>query len=270
MKKILPINTAGKYIFMLMSMIIVLAPACKKDKTTNQGNVTAATSLRLVHSSYNNNATPADLYVDDVKLTTGGAVAFSNASSYYPLTNGSRKISAKTNTGAVLADTTLNIADGIQYSFFIKDRLWTNATNITTTLKTGLIAVADNNTTAPDAGTAKVRFVNMSSQPLNAPLGLLTFLQVNTVGSTAATTTLTQALGLKLFSSDYASLPASSVTFRVYGATSAAALLDPVNTVDLTASLEAGKLYTLYAVSTQYTVKTATKSPLALKLVANN
>jgi len=260
-----------KCTFMLASMIIVLASSCKKDKTSAQANVTAATGLRLVHSSYISNTTPVDLYVDDVKLTSSGAVAFSNASSYYPLTSGSKKISAKTNTGTVLADTTINIMDGTQYSFFIKDRLWTNTvTTVTAPLKTGLIAVADNNTSVPDAGTAKVRFVNMSSQPLNSSLGLLTFLQINPAGGTTATTTLTQTLGLNVFSSTYASFTAGSVTFRVYGATSAAALLDPVNTADLTATLEAGKLYTLYAVSTQYTVKTPTKSPLALKLVVNN
>lgn len=249
-----------------------LLSACKKDKTSaSEQTVPAATGLRLVHSSYVSNATPVDLYVDDAKLTASGAISFFNASGYFPLTAGSRKISARTTAGVVVADTIINIVDGKQYSFFIKDRSWVDpVTTVVSTLKTGLAGIVDNSTSAPLDGMAKVRFVNTSSLPLNASLAQLTFVQIKPADSVPATVTITQTLSGLLVGSEYASFPAGQITIRTYGATSSGAVLDPTYNVEITTTLEAGKLYTLFAVSTPYTIKTLTKAPYAVKLLTNN
>ncbi len=268
--EIFSIKPNRKVSILSLTAILLLTTSCKKEKDQpEEDRVQAQTSIRLVHGSYLSNAIPADLYLDDVKLTTS-AVAFSNASVYYPATSGSRKIVAKNAAGTVLADTIINIADGSQYSFFIKDRSWLNEGTVKR-FKTGLIPVVDNNTAPPIAGMAKVRFVNANSQPLNVLLGSLTFLLVNPGVNGETTTTITQSLGYSYnpMESEFSNFNAGETKFRVHGATSSN-LFDPIYKTDLTATLEPGKLYTVYATSTEFTVNTTSKSPLKLTIVASN
>jgi hypothetical protein len=242
----------------------LLLSSCEKDAPEEE-LIKAQTSLRLVHSSYNSRASAADLYVDDVKLNTSAALQYLNSTSYFPIASGSRKISVKHAGGTMVADTTINIGEGKQYSLFIKDRSYvTEGTLETVPLNTHITAVVDNSTSAPAEGKAKVRFVNMSSMPLNTVNNHMTFLTVNPAGSSAPTTVITQTLGLDLrtFASEYSSYDAGQITFRAQSVSPAI--------VDLTTTLEAGKLYTLYVVSTEFTVKTPTKSPIALKIIPNN
>jgi hypothetical protein len=266
-------RTVRKSLLFMSLALVFLASSCKDDDDDAEPLVTAATGIRLIHGAYLTATTPADLYIDDVKVTTSGTIMFPNASAYYPLATGSRKLVAKSATGTILADTTLNVADGTQYSLFIRDRSFVNpTTTLVEVLKRGLVPVPDNNTTVPAAGTAKVRFVNMSSQPINAFLMVQSFLLVNPTGSVSPTTALTQGLGVgnAVLFSDYISFPAGAVTLRVHGAVTATNFYDTTNTTDLTTTLQPGKLYTVYATSTQYTVRTPTKSPLTLNIVANN
>jgi hypothetical protein len=244
--------------------------SCKDDKDeVSPSNISLPTGVRLVHSSFKNSATPVDLFIDDTKATTSNTVANQAVSSVYALSAGSHKITAKTGTGTVVADTTLTIADATQYSFYIKDRAWTTGT-VTAALKTGFVAVPDNNTTAPDAGMAKIRFVNSGSGPLNGPTGSFTFSRVAFSGYTTAATVLTQSLGTangKMYS-EYVSLAAGTYTFRLNPA-SATAVIDPLIFWEVTFTLEAGKLYTGFGTSTQYTVKTPSKSPVWLTIIPN-
>ncbi len=240
--------------------------SCEKDKDEpGEDIINAATSMRLVHSSYLSSIlSTVNLYVDDVKLNTDGPIVFPGASGYFPATSGSRKIEVKDLSGASIADTLINIVEGKQYSLFIKDRSWIDETSlIVTPLKSGLIAVTDNNTIAPVAGKAKVRFVNASSQPINSTVGRITFSRLTVLGNTTFVTPITQTLGLDntTFSSDYSTEDAGLVSFRAASANS--------NVIDLTTTLEAGKLYTLYVVSTEFTVKTPTKSPISLIMLEN-
>ncbi|ACU02570.1 DUF4397 domain-containing protein [Pedobacter heparinus] len=270
MKKLsLRIESAPRSLSIKSTLLLMLAIAssvisCKKEKDAGEEQIKAATSIRLVHSSFLTSTSTADLFVDDVKLNSGGAITFSGASAYFPATAGSRKIVVKNAAGVSLADTVLTISDGRQYSLFLKDRSWADAvTQIVSPLKSGLIPVIDNNTGIPAKGKAKIRFVNMSSQPLNSLAAQITFSRLDKVGSTTVSTTLTQTLGADAltFSSDYTTEEAGEITIRALGANS--------NTVDLTTTLEADKLYTFYVVSTQYTVKTPTKSPISLIVVQN-
>ncbi|WP_316812702.1 DUF4397 domain-containing protein [Pedobacter heparinus] len=254
-----------KSTLLLMLAIASSVISCKKDKDNpTEEHIKAATSIRLVHSSYLTSAATADLFVDDVKLNAGGPVTFAGASAYFPATAGSRKIVVKDAAGLSLADTVLTISDGQQYSLFLKDRALVDEVSlIVKPLKRGLVPVVDNNTSAPASGKAKIRFVNMSSQPLNSLAAPITFSRLTKVGNTTVATALTQTLGLDLltFSSDYTTQDAGEITIRALGASS--------NTIDLTTTLEADKLYTFYVVSTQYTVKTPTKSPISLIVVQN-
>lgn len=240
--------------------------SCKKANENPEDEfIKAATSVRLVHSAYLNNTSAVDLYVDNVKINTGGPLAFSGASAYFPATPGSKKIEIKDVAGTLMTDTVLNILEGRQYSLFIKDRsIVDELTTDITPLKTGIISVVDNNTSAPVSGKAKVRFVNMSSQVLNTTAAYVTFSVLNRVGNTTLGTIVTHTLGsdFQTFSSDYSTQDAGPITFRAQGAGN--------NIIDLTTTLEADKLYTLYVVSTEYMVKTPTKSPIALKIILNN
>lgn len=245
--------------------------SCKKDRHQDTpSRVTVATGVRLVHSSFKNSATPVDLFIDDTKVTTNGTVAYLDASTVYPVSAGSHKISAKTSTGTVVADTTINIADATQYSFFIKDRAWVVSSTITTVLKTGFVAVPDNNTTPPD-GMAKIRFVNASSAGLNAPAGSLSFSWVTVTGNLITSSIITQSLGLSntRMYSEYTAVEPGTYTLRV-NASTASAVLDAVAQYETTVTVEADKLYTAFGTSTQYTVKTPSKSPLMLVVKANN
>lgn len=251
-------------ILVLMAAALLL-PSCEKDEDTPKEElIKAQTSLRFLHSSYKFNTSPVDLYVDDVKLNTSGALQFSNSTTYFPVASGSKKISVKHAGGTIVADTTINIADGKQYSLFIKDRSFVaEGTLEIVPLNTHVVAVVDNSTSAPAEGKAKVRFVNMDSMPLNSINGHMTFLTVNPAGSSAPTTVITQTLGqdLRTFGSEYSSFDAGQITFRAQSVSPSIA--------DLTTTLEAGKLYTLYVVSTGEIVKTPTKSPILLKIIAN-
>lgn len=254
-----------KSTILLMLAIASSVISCKKDKESpGEALIKAETSIRLVHSSFLTSTATADVFVDDVKLNAGGSVSFSGASAYFPTTSGSRKIVVKDAAGVSLADTVLTILDGRQYSLFLKDRSWADpVTQAISPLKSGLIPVIENNTSAPVSGKAKIRFVNMSSQPLNSLAAHLTFSRLTKVGNTTTATTLTQLLGADAitFSSEYTTQDAGEITIRAVGANS--------NTVDLTTTLAADKLYTFYVVSTQYTVKTPTKSPISLIVVQN-
>jgi hypothetical protein len=264
--KCLQSNAVGKTVVFIVMAGVLLITSCKKDDDTPAEDfIKAQTSLRLIHSSYISSASAVDLYVDDVKLNTSAAVQFSNPTSYFPLSSGSRKISVKSAGGFVVADTIINIRDGQQYSLFIKDRSSiTEGTLAVVVLKTHLVPVVDNSTSAPAAGKAKVRFVNMSSQPLNSTQSPMTYYIVNPAGSPTATTVITQALGgdSRTFGSEYSSFDAGQITFRAQS-------VSP-SIVDLTTTLEAGKLYTIYTVSTEHTVRTPTKSPISLKVLVNN
>lgn len=256
------LSTASLFII----AIAILITSCKKDKEEpGEDTIKAATSLRLVHSSYQSSlSSTVDLYVDDVKLNTDGPIAFPAASGYFPAVSGSRKIVVKDASGTSIADTVINIVEGNQYSLFVKDRSYVDETSLVVIpLKNGLIPVTDNNTSAPAAGKAKVRFVNTSSQPINSTAGRITFSRLTVSGNTTFVTPITQTLGLDntIFSSDYSTEDAGEIRFRAAGANS--------NVIDLTATLEAGKLYTLYVVSTEFIVKTPTKSPISLIMVEN-
>lgn len=272
--------------FTLFALVAVLSiTSCKKDDEAPANVVEAPTSIRFVNSTFlrspfspgnTPDMSPIDLYVDNVKITTS-SIAFSNVSAYFPATSGSKKIEVKSGS-TLIADTVLNIIDGRRYTLFIKDRSWQYPENTTTTpptpitvvhLKRAIIPVIDNNTSAPAAGQAKVRFINMSSLPLNVFQSSITFLRVNAPGSPTPTTVLTQSLGNNILGSDFSALDAGSVTFRAHGANSSA-ILDATYMTELTTTLEAGKLYTVYVMSTENVVKTITKSPILLKIVENN
>ncbi|MDQ7948541.1 MAG: DUF4397 domain-containing protein [Pedobacter sp.] len=261
----------GKLILGSLALFaIVSLSSCKdNDDESKPKNVTAATGMRLVHSSFKNSATPVDIFIDDTKANTSATIAYLGASPIYPLSAGSHKIVAKTNTGTVVADTTMTIADATQYSFFIKDRAWTTGT-VTAALKTGFVAVPDNNTTAPDAGMAKVRFVNASSGPLNGPTGTMNFSKVTIIGNLLTSTVITQSLGVgnSRMYSEYMMLEPGTYTFRVNPA-SPTAVIDAVNFWEINVTVEADKLYTCFATSTASTVKTPSKSPVWLTMIPN-
>lgn len=264
---VLQFFTKGKSLLLILTAMASIVTSCKKDdEAPVEDLIKASTSLRLVHSSYRSSASAVDLFVDDAKLNASTPLQFSNSSNYFPMSSGSRKITVKSVSGTTLADTVINIGDGKQYSLFIKDRSWLTegAAPTVVPMNTHLIAVVDNSTSAPSSGKAKVRFVNMDSMPLNTTNGWMTYLTINPLGSPTPSTVITQNLGqdLRTFGSEYSSFDAGQITFRAQS-------ISP-SIVDLTTTLEAGKLYTLYVTSTEHLIRTPTKSPISLRILVNN
>ncbi len=135
-----------------------------------------------------------------------------------------------------------------------------------------IIISDDNNVSVPDAGTAKVRFVNASTTGASiysSSSPAATFLKVNAPGSAALTDFLTY--NLTNIASDFLTLNAGSMEFRA----TVLNTLGTAITVNMPATaLQEGKLYILYLVGTPGGVtvpgNTTVPSTLQLKLVSVN
>jgi len=265
-----------KQSFIILATIIgitVSLISCDKDKDAASAVIAVPTGVRLVHSSAISGASLLDLYVDDVKLNNQ-SLSYNGFSAYFDATSGSKKITVKTATGLTLKDTVVNIKEGHRYSFFVKEwQLGSPTANppVATPVKE-LIITDDSNTQVPDAGKAKVRFVNTvstGSSLFSSSTQPAIFLRVNPIGSVAATDFLTY--NLTNMASDFLSLNAGEIMFRATVPNS----IGTVITVNMAATnLEAGKLYTLYLVGSPGGTTTpgnvAIPSSLELRIIINN
>jgi hypothetical protein len=114
------LNRSRTALTVFLAIFISFITSCTKDNDNGQAIVPGQTSIRLVHSSAISNTSSIDLYIDDVKATSQ-PVAFQNASTYFPTTSGSKKISVKTADGMTIKDTLLTIRDGHQYSVYVTE-----------------------------------------------------------------------------------------------------------------------------------------------------
>lgn len=122
--------------------------ACTKDKNTTK-ILDGSANLMAVNASPD--AKPADFYWGDTKMTTT-ALSYGDHSNYVITPSGTRKAEFRSKeNNAVLASADLNLVDKTNYTAFL-------AGNVATA---NIVLVADD-LTAPAAGRAKVRFVNLS------------------------------------------------------------------------------------------------------------
>ena len=187
--------------------------SCKKDNS-NGGSATTA-KVKIVNAA--DGSASQDLYIDNVKLDAS-AVAYTQSSDYFTENAGSH--SAKfTNTGSTTANVAFNVTLQADSSYTIY-YTGSNATQ-------GSI-VTTNNLTAPSAGMARVRIINLSTAAAaNIDFGL------------SATSKLVTNLAYRAVSA-YNTINANTALY-LYAAGSIDAMLNiPATTI------QAGKIYTIY------------------------
>lgn len=134
-------------LFSFLALFATAIMACKKDKPTP---ITGSANVMAVHASAD--AKAADFYLGDTKINTA-AIAYGANTNYVSTPSGSRKAEFRaTENNAVLASATADLVKDKNYSIFFA----------------GAVAAADvvivgDDLTAPPAGKAKVRFVNLST-----------------------------------------------------------------------------------------------------------
>lgn len=273
-RSILKLNTLKTGITVFISIVAFFITSCTKEDDNDQAMVPGQTSIRLVHSSAISNTTALDLYVNDVKVTVQ-PIPFRDVSDYFPATSGSKKIGVKTADGTAIMDTLLNIRDGHQYSVYVIEWRSYSTSSGTPPVITiapspvrGIILSDDNNTTIPDTGDAKVRFVNCigSNDFFSTSRPAAIFYRVN-----APLLPLQEYLTYNLTdkASDYLSITAGPLVFRATALNSAG--VAATVTMEET-TLEAGKLYTIYLTGSPGGVPptggATAPSSLELKIVA--
>ncbi len=129
-----------------LSAVLIAFNSCKKD---DDGPVAPA-EFMVVHSTPG--APAVELYLDDVKASTS-PVSFATASNYSSIASKQYNVKiAAVNTINPIAETTVNLDGGNNYSIFAYDTLLNG--------KAKVFAVRDD-LSAPPAGKAKVRFFHL-------------------------------------------------------------------------------------------------------------
>lgn len=257
--------------------ISVLITSCEKeDNGKTEAMVPGVTSIRLVHSSEISSMSLLDLYVDGTKINIQG-ITYPLASAYFSTGAGTtKKIEVKKGT-AVVADTTLNIREGHQYSVFVKE-LQSGIFNSNNELLQAadikkLIITEDNNTSIPASGTAKVRCVNAATTGnlirANGGTKGATFIRINGPGPYPDVEYLT--FNLADIGSDFVTLRPGNVSFRGSVLPYTLVTGSPV-LINVAGTLDADKLYTLYITGSPggNLGGTIVPSTLGLKLIENN
>jgi hypothetical protein len=135
------------YLLIALAGLTTIASCSKHDD--NDFTATATANVRLVNTS--TDAGPSKLYLNDV-LRTQSAVAYGTASGFSQTYIAENTIAVQSASGTILATSSGNLdADG-NYTYFLTG----------TSGNYSILASADN-TTAPAAGKAKVRFVQGAS-----------------------------------------------------------------------------------------------------------
>jgi len=199
------------YVLIALAGLTTIASCSKHDDYDFTATVTA--NVRLVNTS--TDAGPSKLYLNDV-LRTQNAVTYGTASGYSQTYIANNTIAVQSASGSVLASTTANLdADG-NYTYFLAGTSGNYA-----------ILTANDNTTAPSAGKAKVRFVQAASGLASANLlgnGVSVFASQNFKAVT-----------------DYSEVTAGTFVFTVTSPGSATVLASSAPT-----TLQAGKSYIVY------------------------
>ncbi len=171
---------------------------------------------------------PQDVYVDNAKVSVS-AIAYTQNTDYIAVSNGTRNVQFKNST-TVNSSFNVNLSPSTYYTFYYTDD---NSTVVT-----------QNDRTAPGAGKARVRFINLSSA-LNSSVDF---------GLTGGTK-IVSGLAYKT-ASVYNEVDAAT-SFSLYVAGSSSSSLSIPTTI------QAGKIYTIY-------LSGATTATLTYRVVVEN
>lgn len=200
--------------------------SCKKDK--KDVNVDLSAFVRVTNASAA--STPQDFFLDTTKLTAS-AVAYGSSTDYLKTTTGDHQGSFK-NSGSATVNVSFNLslAAGKYYSAFYSD--------------SSKYATFIDDRTTPQAGKARIRFINLSS----ALASSVDF------GATGAAK-LVSSLAYKSASAYYDVDPTTAFSLYASGSTTAI--------ISLPTTIEAGHIYTIY-------VSGATTGTVTSHLVTEN
>jgi hypothetical protein len=228
---------------MALSMLLFSLNSC--DKNDDDGPAEPARFM-VVHSSPGSPA--VELYLDDVKASAA-AIPFGTASGYNSIAGKQYNVKfAAVNTINPLAETTINLDAGRQYSIFAYDTLLNN--------KIKIFSLQDD-LSAPAAGKAKVRFIHLSPGT-NSPN--VDILANNTVVFPNRSFADNVKDGSK---ANFVAMDAGTYTLDVKLAGSSLPSILTVPGV----SIEAGKVYTIVA---KGRVDGSGETALATQLIVNN
>jgi len=206
-----------KYLFLFVAAGIAGLSSCKKDDNPSSPAVIKQAAYVSITNAVEGSLAQ-DLYLDGVKVNLSAqAVSYGQTSSYLTSTEGTHAGNfTNTNTTTATASVNVTFTGGQYYSIYYTG---SGSGQSSVTLVDDL--------TAPAAGKAKVRFVQLS-QALTAGVDF----GIN------ATTKLVSNLAYKAASA-YNSVDANT-TFFLYASGSTTA------TLSLPVTIEAGKIYTIY------------------------
>ena len=173
-------------------------------------------SIRVIHSAESTGA--VDLYADDVKLNTS-AIAYAQSSNYFETRAGEKMVQVRlSGSSEVISSQSMDLENGKQYTIYVTG-------NGTAGGNSSVVTTDDNS--SPSTSQGKVRFINLSTLTSNASL----------VMDNTTTLFTNVAYGS---SSDFAMLAPDSHAFKVTSAVNANI------SATTTATIEAGKIYTVY------------------------
>lgn len=202
-KKLRPLSLLA-FSFILVSLALT---SCMKDG----GSTSLSTFVQVTNSA--EGSVPQDFYLDSAKVSTS-AVAYGSSSAYLKTTPGNHLAKFK-NSGTANANASLSLSleAGQYYSVFYADG---NAS-----------ASFQDDRTAPQAGKAKVRFINLSS-------------------ALSSTVDFAAAGGAKLVSN--LAYKTASAYYDIDAATAFSLYLSGSSSVlvSIPATLQAGHIYTIY------------------------
>jgi hypothetical protein len=155
--KILNINKSGLYLSLIAATIF--SSSCEKELAKPVADNTPVAYV-AVHNFALLAGTTSSVFVNNTQLALGGtnvalAVGGSLLSNYIGVNPGEVNVGVRTATGTTnYANRTVTVAPFTNTSFFAFDTL--------TTAGTARMLVLNNNMTAPNAGTANIRFLHLA------------------------------------------------------------------------------------------------------------
>lgn len=138
----------NKFLFSLAGAAMLFT-ACSKSE---DGPPPASPTARVMFVNATRSADTIRAHVNDTLVAGADAIVQLTNTSYYPVAPGTKKLGFRFKDNSPLSDTTMSLTGNSSYTAF----------SIGTLQSSGILVTTDD-LTAPAAGNAKVRFINLST-----------------------------------------------------------------------------------------------------------
>lgn len=203
-----------KYLFLFVAFVIAALSSCKKDDDHKNNNGTA--SIMVTNAAEGSSS--QDLMLDNAAIS-GSTVAYTQSSNYLSVNSGDHQAKF-VNSGTATANAAFNLSlqANQHYSIYFTGDASTSSSSY---------FVTQDDLSAPSAGKAKVRFVQLSKA-----LGSVIDLGIST--SDKLVTGLAYRVASAYYNID------ANATFQLYTAGSG------TSSLNIATAAQAGKVYTVY------------------------